>query len=145
MAGRGGRPKGSPNKRTVEAIEQASREIGNIRKQGRKRAVEVLDEFMFSVGGMAAMYQNRIIAPPAGQEAVSQADVEMFKWAVEMTEKFAKALAPFQSPTYRAINVTVGAGDIPPPTPAQIADQGKTIDDPQALMRFYQANMKRIA
>jgi hypothetical protein len=57
---------------------------------------------------------------------------------MEMTGLFAKALAPFQSPTFKAVLITVSPGERAAAGGAA-ADRGRqTIEDPAALTRFYQ-------
>lgn len=138
----GGRTKGTLNKRTIQKLNEVAQQAGEIKRQGRKRAVEVLNELMHSTGGMAAVYQQRVIA--AG-EAAKASDVEMFKWAMEMTGTFAKALAPFQSPTFKAIAVTVQPEGEDESALSPAGEDGKLmIDDPAALMRIYQKTIKQI-
>ena len=61
--------------------------------------------------------------------------------------KFAKALAPFQDPQFKAIAVSM-APTMPPTDPADAKlVEGKEInlDDPIALMKVYQRMVKKIA
>jgi hypothetical protein len=100
----GGRAKGVPNKKTIERAQMAERALTQV--PGRKMAKEVLDEFMIVFAGMAAAYQP---LPPGSQQTKPGADANLFeKWARLAVETAAK-LAPYQSPTFRAIVVA------PPP------------------------------
>jgi hypothetical protein len=67
-----------------------SQQVGEIKRQGRKRALEVLDELMHTAVGAAASYQQRVLA--AGDEAAAR-DVELFWQAMKCAGDFAKALA----------------------------------------------------
>jgi hypothetical protein len=136
----GGRTKGTLNKRTVQKLNEASQHISEIKRQGRKRAVEVLDELMHTAVGAAASYQQRMLA--AGDKAAA-GDIELFWLAMKCAGDFAKALAPFQSPTFKAIAVTVGPPD--QAVPAAANDLGRvTTDDPAVLLRIYQQTIKQI-
>jgi hypothetical protein len=78
------------NKRTIQKLNEVSQQVGEIKRQGRKRALEVLDELMHTAVGAAASYQQRVLA--AGDEAAAR-DVELFWQAMKCAGDFAKALA----------------------------------------------------
>ena len=108
---RGGRVAGTLNKATIQKALIAERTAADARTQGRKLAKDVLDDLMQIFMGVAAAYQfvppgamdkNGNPIPPRGNGA------EFEKWA-RLTVETAKALANYQSPTFRAIVVA------PPP------------------------------
>src|SRR5580658_6757487 len=103
-----GRRKNVPNRRTVEALEQARIDAENAMappepgKPRKKLAKEVLEEFMMLFAGMAATHQPL----PAGVELEGRSpdEAKFLKYA-ELTVSTAKALAEYQSPKFRAIMV----------------------------------------
>lgn len=114
-----GRKPNVPNKATIERTLRAEQEMLQARDTGKKLAKDVLDEFMLLFAGMAAHHQP--IPPgqpiPAGREPNED---KFEKWA-RLAVETAADLAKYQSPTFRAIAVSM-----PPPLPA-VPDQ-KTID-----------------
>jgi len=116
-----GRPKGSRNKKTAERLikeeidRQIEEEVGRRLKDAdkgrqaveaakgssRKWAKEVLYEFMMVLRGMAGEVQPRA----ADQPPNPLADTEKFLRLAEMAVNTAAKLAPYESPTYRAIEV----------------------------------------
>lgn len=140
-----GRPKGTPNKRTVQKIIEASQQVTEIKRKGQKKATEVLNDLMQTSLSFAARYQARIIAATEKQKEPAADDMTYFWKAMECAGTFAKALAPFQDPTFKAIQVTMAppAGQETPLR--EIDDNVVTIDDPVALARVYQRMVKRIA
>lgn len=117
MTGRGGyrshsgRKKGSLNKATVEQIEIAERNLRQAKESGRKLAKEVLEEFMHVFAGMAAAHQP--LPPGAVAQSGYTPDVEKFEAYSARAIECAKALAPYQSPTFRAVITS------PPPHPTK--------------------------
>ena len=101
----GGRAKGVPNKATLQKALIAERTVADARMSGRKLAKEILDDFMQLFAGMAAHYQP---TPPDRPQNPSQ-DEPMFEKYGRLAVETAKALANYQSPTFRAIVVA------PPP------------------------------
>lgn len=133
----GGRKAGVPNKSTIERTLRAEHEMLRARETGKKLAKDVLDEFMMLFAGMAAHHQPI----PEGQPipAGRQPNEDKFeKWA-RLAVETAADLAKYQSPTYRAIAVT-----LPPALPAvpeQKTIEGKVVDLPIDAMsgsRLYQ-------
>lgn len=103
---RGGRIKGKPNKATIERALIAEIEAGS----GDKLAKERLADYARMFDAMAKFY-----APVAGKPnkrgkiKIISGDVALFeRWARLASDTWAK-LAPYQSPTLRAITV------VPPP------------------------------
>lgn len=138
-----GRPVGSINKTTKQKLAEAGRQIAEVRKQGRKTAVEVLDELMATAMGMAAKHQRNV----DGNGFLI--DKQEFKDWLLIAGKFAKALAEYQTPKLRAIMAlqtpTLGA---PVDKPGQTIDQDGNnvvgIKDPVVLTRVYMQMMKRV-
>lgn len=139
----GGRAKGQRNKATVEREERArlaeearQLEIAGERARAAKTklAKEVLEEFMFLFAGMAAHHQPT--AP--GMRENPNADDAKFERYSEFVYDFASELAKYQSPTFKAIAVSM-----PPPPMVEANDpkliEGKVVrmDDPVALAGVY--------
>lgn len=99
---RGGRVKGMPNKTTIERALIAERTVADAQASGKKLAKEVLDDFMQLFAGMAAHYQPT--PPSAPRQNANQNPAEFEKWALHAVDA-ARMLAPYQSPTFRAVVV----------------------------------------
>lgn len=101
---RGGREKGTPNKATIERALIAEATAADARINGKKLAKDVLEEFMFLFAGMAAAHQP--LPPNAVSPPGHKADEAKFeKWA-RLACAQAAELAKYQSPTFRAVQVT---------------------------------------
>lgn len=132
-----GRKRGVPNKATLERIIQTANEIEERKISGKKLAKEVLEDFMHLTAGMAAHYQP---APP-GHPVNASADPQEFWRCMEAACTFAKALAPFQSPTFKAIAVYV-----PPDNPNPRPGGENVIDltDSETITRVYRRRISVI-
>lgn len=147
---KGGRKSGVKNKRTLEKIAEASREAGDARRAGRKFAKEVLDELMVTAMSFAAREQRRIVKdegpvdPSTGVPAnkADAATYERFWKAMECAGTFARALAPFQHPTFKAIQVLPPPPEIP--LPKTIDGKVVRLDDPVAVARIYQQMIRQV-
>lgn len=109
----GGRVKGTKNLETIKkervAAEIAARTIADARIHDKPLAKEVLDTFMHLFAGMAAKHQPL----PDGSVIPSNRKpnpVQFEKWA-RLAVETATKLAPYQSPTFKAIMIA------PPPDP----------------------------
>jgi hypothetical protein len=102
---RGGRQKGTPNRATVQkqliAAQIAERTVADARTAGRKLAKEVLENFMFGFADLAEHYKPT----PEVERPNPHADEDKFAQYAELAIDCAKALAPYQSPTFRAVVV----------------------------------------
>jgi hypothetical protein len=145
--GKGGRPKGSPNKRTVQKLIEASQQVADIKKLGQKKATETLQDLMNTAMGMVALYQRRIMTTEGLLPEAKPDDVANFWEAMKCAGTFSKALAPFQDPTFKAISVSMAP--VMPAHPGDNAKQveGKVIkmDDPNAIARVYQQMVRRVS
>jgi hypothetical protein len=100
----------------MERLLRAERETAVAQAEGRKLAKEVLDDFMVLFAGMAAHHQPmpRGQAAPPGREP----DEAKFEKYARLAIATAADLAPYQSPTFKAIAVmtpqmpTLGGGDV---------------------------------
>jgi hypothetical protein len=110
-----GRPRG-PSKATIEKALIAERNVSEVKASGKKLAKEVLEDFMLFFAKMAADFQTS----PAGASPNPQADEGKFWKYAQAAVDCAHKLAPFQSPTFRAVTVA------PSPEPNQ----------PQKVMRI---------
>lgn len=120
---KGGRPKGSRNKKVLEREERArldalqlekfreiegdasaaARMVQRAERTGIKLAKDVLNDFMQLFAGMAAVYQPLppgVEVPPGRQPNESK-----FREYAVLAKETAAALAPFQSPRYSAVMV----------------------------------------
>lgn len=141
----GGRAANTPNKRTVQKMIEASQQVAEIKKLGQRKATQVLNELMHMSLDLVHKYQARVTRAKKPKDD----DLQMFKWSTECAGAFAKALAPFQDPTFKAITVTPAAGlsvQTQPGDDAKVVP-GKVVklDDPNEVVRLYQLTMKRIA
>jgi hypothetical protein len=95
---------------------------------------------------MVALYQRQVMTEAGLIPNAAPQDVELFKQFMLAAGIFAKALAPFQDPQFKAISFTMA-----PPLPADPAAaklvEGKVVnlDDPVALAKVYQRMVKGIA
>jgi hypothetical protein len=137
----GGREKNTPNKRTVQKMIEASQQVAQIKKLNQKKATEVLNDLMQSSLVMVHELEAKIRA----RKRPNPADISDLWKARECTGVFAKALAPFQDPTFKAITVTPMGLPGPPGEDAKLVE-GKVIeiDDPQAAARVYARMMKQV-
>lgn len=99
---RGGRVKGVPNKATMERALIAANTLVKSRAADKKLAKEVLDDFMALFAGMAAHYQP---TPPHAMQQNQYGNPAEFEKYARLAVQCAKDLAPYQSPTFRAIVV----------------------------------------
>lgn len=111
----GGRQRGTPNKRTIEKMEQAERGIVETRKRGKKLAKERLEEIMELAGGLAAHF---VPVRPEGQRPNPNANEPLFAKYFSLYLDAARYLAPYQSPTFRAIMIA-------PPAPEKTMEGEK--------------------
>jgi hypothetical protein len=131
-----GRPCG-PSKATIEKSLIAARTVTDANAAGKKLAKEVLEEIMHRMAEMAARLQPALPGGPPNPYA----DEANFWKFTEAAIHCASKLAPFQSPTLRAIVVAAPAAIEREPL-----DQNKVIpmDDPVALARFYHQAVNRV-
>jgi hypothetical protein len=108
---RGGRQKGTKNRTTIERelLDQrqyvAEHVYQRAKLRGHKLAKETLDEFMIVFAAMATHYRPCLDGTSVNP---NQNEEKFERWA-RLVIDAAKALAPYQSPTFRAIVVA------PPP------------------------------
>jgi hypothetical protein len=107
---RRGRRKGTPNKATIEKALIAARTVGEAKTSGKKLAQEVLEDLMHTFVSMAEHYKP---TPPEAEQQNPHADESMFVQYAKHVIDCAKSLAPYQSPTFRAVVVA------PSPDPNQ--------------------------
>lgn len=139
----GGRARGTPNKATIEKNLMIAQQLAV--KAGEKKkplAKEVLEDFMHLTAGMAAFYQ------PSHPDQLPNrhANEDKFWQAALACKEFAKALAPYQSPTFKAI---VGMPSMPPPDtgkpdPKQIEGNVVDITDAATLTKIYRSRITSV-
>ena len=135
----GGKQKGRLNNATIAKIQEASIRAAEARKLGRKQAVDVLDDLMHTAMGMASKYQP----PVKGADPV---DENKFKEWLQIAGVFAKNLADFQSPKFKAVMVQTGPTLVTPEDATTIDQDGNIldIDDPKKLARVYASMVRRV-
>lgn len=150
----GGRSRNTPNKRTVEAMEKARLDIETANAAGNQHAIvqvkkklgkDVLEEFMLLFAGLAAQHQP---LPLGADTAGRTPDETKFLRYAELTVTTARALAEFQSPKFRAIQVAIqpgGEASMRDITPARAdPDNVHRINDPTAMARVYQQLVRQV-
>lgn len=138
----GGKQKGTPNKRTVAKLAEAGKTIAEANKsKDVVRGKWLLADLAKTAVGFTAHYQQKMMAfeaDPANAGKLPPADViDRFVMGLNTAIRAAKALAPFQDPTFSAIKVAMSPLDIP--EPKIINGKAKQIDikDPVELARLY--------
>jgi len=127
----GGRRRGTPNKTTVEKALLAA--LAAAEGTGKKLAKEVIEDFMLRYAEMAAHVQP---APP-GAPPNPHADEDKFWSWPEAAIDCAVKLAPYQSPTFKAVTVVP-----PPPAPPSVPEHINFARlDPEEAMRVYKRIM----
>lgn len=136
-----GRPKGTPNKRTLQKLQEAGKTIAEAKGGDVVRAKNVLADLTKTAVGFTAHYQQKMIAweaDPANAGKLPPADlVDRFMHGLNTAIKAAKALAPFQDPTFSAIKVSMSPLDIPEPKLIEGKAAKIDIKDPVELARLY--------
>lgn len=136
----GGRKKGTPNRATVQKVEEARVAVEQSKGRGVKLGKEVLEDFMMQFASMAAVHQpmdNTVM--PKGKTP----NATKFLTFAKLTVDTAKALADFQSPKFKAIMVQSTGDQSQKPTAHQDGNI-ITLDDPIALARVYQNRIKAV-
>lgn len=157
MAGGGrrenaGRKPGGRNKKTLvrlerdHIIEQIRAEViaanAADTESKRKRAKDVMEEFLPIVRGIAAYYQptyEGMLQNPNGL-ARDVNEANFLKWLEPLLD-LCGTLAKFQSPTFKAVAVALSPGDMGGQAPAapmkQVAGEVLNINDPHIVTRSY--------
>jgi hypothetical protein len=116
----GGRQKGTLNRATTERAILMQRQVTEARTKG-KLGKEQLSEIMAIAANLAAYYQPRLVTPkeqrktddkppaPVLQYRANDPAGERFREYLRLAMDAAKYVAPYESPTFRAIQVA------PPP------------------------------
>jgi hypothetical protein len=113
MANGGARPgagrKPGPTKATIERAILAQRQIVEAEKTGLKLGKEVLAEFMQLFGGLATKFQPDQTTTTAVREWAKSPEYDKFLQFATLARDTAKMLAPYQSPTFRSIELAAPA------------------------------------
>jgi|SRR5882672_88662 len=129
---RGGRKKGVHNKTSVE---RAAEVVANAKATNTPLAKDILERFMLVFAGQAAVHQPR----PDGLGGMLGNSKEFERWA-RLSVDCAGKLAPYQSPTFRAVMVTTPGsgleGGVPMPSPRPGEGQGEVIDETGNVVPF---------
>lgn len=137
----GGRQKGSLDKKTIAKLAEAGKMIAQAKKSDVVRAKYVLADLTKTAVGFTAHYQQKMIAweaVPENKDKLPPAElVDRFLDGLNTAIKAAKALAPFQDPTFSAIKVAMSPLDIPEPKLIEGKATKLDIKDPVELARLY--------
>jgi hypothetical protein len=95
----GGRKRGTPNKRTAENALIAERKLVEAKAAGIPLGKEMLERLMLDFAEMAELYK-----PKPGKKPTPEQALQYERWTLH-TLHAASELAPYQSPTLRAIYV----------------------------------------
>lgn len=140
----GGRPKGSLGKRTLARYAQASKQIDEAREGKVELGREVLERMMKIAEGATGLHRPVTTAEMrAGREQNPDGDWDRFGAWFDRTVYCAKELAKFQSPTFKAVAVSMTPGEMGgQKAPKQI--EGKVIDinDAHVVTRTYLTMVK---
>lgn len=108
-----GRQKGTRNKKTIAALEKEQTRaqiLAELREEAKaegrdalRRAKDVMEEFLPVVRGITAYFQPTFPGMPVQNPTGNKK--EFLMWFGEVLLPLAKALAPYQSPTFRAIDM----------------------------------------
>lgn len=98
---RGGRVKGVPNKATIEKAKIAELTVVEARAVGKRLAKKLLEDFALRFAEIAAHYQPAL----PGAKPNQYENEEKFYKNAELAIDCAHKLAPYQSPTFRAVVV----------------------------------------
>ncbi len=97
-----GRRRGSKNRATIEKAIIAERDIAEAQASGRKLGKEVIDHYMHVFAEIADTERAAALAEKPENARGHEARFERFaRYAIDCAYK----LAPYQSPTYRAIEI----------------------------------------
>lgn len=123
-----GRARGTKNRATIEkeriAAEIAARTVADARVAGRKLGKDILDDFANLFYSMAAKFQANL-----------PNDEDKFLRYAGLAVDCAHKLAPFQSPTFRAVAIVAPAPqDV---RPGAVIDNVIPLNDPIATARVY--------
>jgi hypothetical protein len=115
---RGGRVAGTKNRATIQAGLLATRQVDEARANGAKLGTEILSEF-------ANLF--RTLALEAHEDQDMRGFARWSRYAVDA----AKAIAPFQSPSFKPIEAPA-----PPPDPREIEEEGRA----RITLRIFENN-----
>lgn len=139
---RGGRKKGVPNKWSVEQIAEAAARANDAQRNGKKFAIEVLDDLMHTALSFAAQERQHVLAEQQGAKGkpgkATAETLDRFWKAMEYAGIFARALAPFQHPKFRAVVVMPSPGAMEPLGPVIPGEIVQTNDPGQAARLYSQ-------
>jgi hypothetical protein len=138
-----GRPKGMPNKSTLEKLALIARDIGGIKRQGDALAREMLNDLMNRAFTLTLAHEPKVEGGKV--EFKDPEDEAKYIAGLTLTGTFAKELAPYQSPKLSAVKVQ----DWPMPPGPQVIE-GKTLPqidltDEVEVARYYVRTMKQIS
>jgi hypothetical protein len=144
-----GRRLGTPNRRTVAKLIEASQEIAEAKKQNVPRAKTILSELMMMAMDYVSKYQQKMLAfecePQNEGKELPGEIVDRFWIGMHAAGKFAAALAPYQDPKFTNIKVAMTPVDMPA-EPKVIEGKSSKLDlnDPNECFRIYARMVRRV-
>lgn len=130
-------------RRLAEEAKRAEREKAAQEKAHIPLGKDMLEDYMVAFAGIAAIYQNKLLAEYQATETMNTATLNEFERWGSLTASTAKSLADFQSPKFKAIAMMTA--------PADNNNDGKMIDgkvtrinDAVGAQRVYVNIVKRI-
>lgn len=100
----GGRPKGIPNKATMERALIAEQVMDRAKMSGKKLGKEMIEEFAVLFGGIMARYQPQQIPGSTELKWEDKAEERFYRYG-QLALKAASELASYQSPKVKAIMI----------------------------------------
>jgi hypothetical protein len=100
----GGRKRGTPNRRTVEKLEAAHREM-TAPQRGKKIAIDHMDEMIEFLRGVVA----KLVPWDKDGKAIEGRDSVLWFKAVDAFQGFLNMRAPYQSPRLSAVQIVPAA------------------------------------
>lgn len=140
---RGGKTKGTLNKRTIAKLQQIGTEIAEAKRGGGVvRARDALSDLTKTAIGFTAHWQNKMMAweadPANAGTLIPREYIDRFMLGLTAATRAAAALAPYQDPRLAAIKVNMSPFDVVEPAKT-IEGKALKIDtkDPVELARLY--------
>lgn len=140
---RGGKTKGTQNKRTVAKLQQIGAEIAEAKRGGNVvRARDALSDLTKTAIGFTAHWQQKMMAWEAANQdkdaLIPREYIDRFMLGLTAATRAAAALAPYQDPKLAAIKVSMSPFDVVEPAKT-IEGRALKVDtkDPVELARIY--------
>jgi hypothetical protein len=137
----GGRRPGTPNKATIEKALIAERAVATAQAAGRKLAKDELFDLIPIFKGAAYHFQptpSELLQqgrPANTRDGMKNGNWDKFEKWIRLLMECATKLAPYESPTFRAVQVSMVADA---PREIKTIDNVIDLNDPVVVSRAYQ-------